>query len=74
VAFEDLGLPEVVAFTAPANTRSRAVMERLGFTHDERDDFDHPALPQAHPLRRHVLYWLSGERWRRRHVLPYLRL
>ena len=57
-AFETLGLPEVVAFTVPANVRSRAVMERLGMAHDPRDDFDHPRLPHGHALRRHVLYRL----------------
>ncbi|HEX7246183.1 MAG TPA: GNAT family N-acetyltransferase [Solirubrobacterales bacterium] len=36
--------------------RSRAVMERLGMTHDPADDFEHPSLPPAHPQRRHVLY------------------
>ena len=30
--------------------------EKLGMTHDPRDDFDHPLLPEGHPLRRHVLY------------------
>jgi ribosomal-protein-alanine N-acetyltransferase len=28
-------------------------------THDPRDDFDHPRLPEGHPLRRHVLYRLQ---------------
>jgi RimJ/RimL family protein N-acetyltransferase len=54
--FDRLGLAEVVSFTVPANTRSRAVMERLGMTRDPADDFDHPSLPGGHPLRRHVLY------------------
>lgn len=54
--FEHLGLAEIVAFTVPANLRSRRVMERLGMTHDPADDFDHPALPAGHALRRHVLY------------------
>jgi ribosomal-protein-alanine N-acetyltransferase len=57
-AFDVLGLREVVSFTVPANTRSRAVMERLGMTHDPADDFDHPDVPPGHPLRRHVLYRL----------------
>jgi RimJ/RimL family protein N-acetyltransferase len=57
--FDRLGLAEVVSLTVPANTRSRAVMERLGMTRDEADDFDHPSLPEGHPLRRHVLYRLS---------------
>ena len=51
-----LALDEIVAFTATANLRSRAVMERLGMTRSPADDFDHPALPEGHPLRRHVLY------------------
>lgn len=58
-AFGPLGLNELVSFTVPANTRSRAVMERLGMTHSPADDFDHPKLPEGHPLRRHVLYRLS---------------
>jgi RimJ/RimL family protein N-acetyltransferase len=55
-AFEELALAEVVAFTVPANQRSRRVMEKLGMAHDPADDFDHPHLPEGHPLRRHVLY------------------
>ncbi len=47
---------EVVSFTTVGNWRSRRVMEKLGLTHDPRDDFDHPRLPEGHPLRRHVLY------------------
>jgi RimJ/RimL family protein N-acetyltransferase len=47
---------EVVSFTTVGNLRSRRVMEKLGLTHDPRDDFDHPRLPEGHPLRRHVLY------------------
>lgn len=57
--FATLGLPEVVAFTTPANRRSRRVMERVGMLHDPADDFDHPGLPDEHPLRRHVLYRLE---------------
>ena len=54
--FQRLGLEEIVAFTVPANRRSRRVMERLGMTWSPVDDFDHPRLPPGHPLRRHVLY------------------
>jgi RimJ/RimL family protein N-acetyltransferase len=54
--FETLGLAEIVSFTTVANARSRAVMERLGLTHDPAEDFDHPNLPVGHPIRRHVLY------------------
>ncbi|BDZ45222.1 GNAT family N-acetyltransferase [Naasia aerilata] len=57
--FEDLGLDQIVSFTAEGNERSRAVMRRLAMTHDAADDFDHPSLQEGHPLRRHVLYRLS---------------
>jgi ribosomal-protein-alanine N-acetyltransferase len=57
--FEELGLDSVVSFTVPENLRSRRVMEKIGMTHDPRDDFDHPLLPEGHPLRRHVLYRLT---------------
>jgi len=49
-------LAEIVAFTVPGNLRPRAVMERIGMTRSPADDFDHPNLPEGHPLRRHVLY------------------
>ena len=62
--FERLGVDEIVSYTVPANARSRAVMERLGMTRDPADDFDHPRVPEGHPLRRHVLYRLSRERWK----------
>jgi RimJ/RimL family protein N-acetyltransferase len=61
--FERLGLDAIVSMTVPANVRSRRVMEKLGMTHDPADDFDHPLLDAASPLRRHVLYRLSRERW-----------
>jgi ribosomal-protein-alanine N-acetyltransferase len=58
--FEEAELTEVVSFTAPANHRSRAVMERIGMSHDPRGDFDHPGLPAGHPLRPHVLYRIAA--------------
>jgi RimJ/RimL family protein N-acetyltransferase len=54
--FVSLQLDEIVSFTAPGNLRSRRVMEKIGMAHSPSDDFDHPALPEGHPLRRHVLY------------------
>jgi RimJ/RimL family protein N-acetyltransferase len=59
-AFGALSLSEVVSFTSAINLRSRAVMERLGMRRDPADDFDHPRLPEGHPLRRHVLYRLAS--------------
>jgi len=58
-AFGRLSLTEVVAYTSRQNGRSRRVMERLGMRHSSSDDFDHPGLPQGHPLQRHVLYRLN---------------
>ena len=60
VGFEQFGLPEIVSFTASGNAASRAVMRRLGMSHDPAGDFEHPALAPGHPLRDHVLYRLSS--------------
>ena len=57
-AFEVVGLDALVSFTAPGNLKSRRVMEKLAMTRDPAEDFDHPLLPERHPLRRHVLYRL----------------
>jgi RimJ/RimL family protein N-acetyltransferase len=54
--FRQIGLAEIVSFTAVRNLRSRRVMERLGMAHDATGEFDHPRLPADHPLRRHALY------------------
>lgn len=55
-AFENLQLAELVSFTAAINTRSRRLMERLGFARNEEDDFLHPSLPKESLLSPHVLY------------------
>lgn len=52
--FSQLALPEIIAFTAVVNRRSRAVMERLCMA--AMGEFDHPVLAEGHWLRRHVLY------------------
>jgi RimJ/RimL family protein N-acetyltransferase len=52
--FDELGLAEIVSFTAVTNKRSAAVMERLRMRRD--GEFDHPRIPQGSPIRRHVLY------------------
>ena len=53
VAFEELGLPDLVSFTLHDNHASRRVMERLGFSYER--DVEHAGLP-------HVLYRLSSTR------------
>ena len=54
--FETLHLAEIVSFTVPANLPSRRVMEKIGMREDTAGAFEHPGLPEFHPLRRHVLY------------------
>jgi RimJ/RimL family protein N-acetyltransferase len=58
--FGTLALPQIVAYTATTNRRSRALMERLGMGRDPADDFDYPGMPEGHHLRRHVLYRLDA--------------
>lgn len=56
--FEQVGLEEIVSFTALANLRSRAVMERIGMK-NAHQDFEHPGVPEGHPLRMHCLYRIA---------------
>jgi RimJ/RimL family protein N-acetyltransferase len=63
--FTQGGLEEIVSFTAASNTRSRAVMERLGMHSEPKDDFGHERLGKQHPLYHHVLYRLRREEWLR---------
>jgi RimJ/RimL family protein N-acetyltransferase len=56
--FTRVGLTEIVALTALPNQPSQRVMERLGMT--RTIEFDHPALAEASPLRRHILYRLKN--------------
>ncbi len=66
--FQEAGLSDILTFTAAANLRSRAVMERLGMRRDPAGDFEHPAVPEGHPVRPHVLYRLIDDA--RRAYLP----
>ncbi|MHB8509594.1 MAG: GNAT family N-acetyltransferase [Candidatus Dormibacteria bacterium] len=54
--YERAGLAEVLSFTNVANVRSQRVMERIGMTRDLEGDFEHPQVPEGHPIRPHVLY------------------
>ncbi len=58
VAFGPLGLPRIVSFTTPANTRSWRLMERLGLRREGA--FAHPKLPADHPLSAHLLYVIDA--------------
>lgn len=70
VAFGQLDLDEVLSFTVPANVRSRGVMERLGMRRSPADDFEHPRVPEGHPLRLHVLYRIRRDVWLARSRCP----
>lgn len=61
--FSEVGLPEIVSFTAVVNKRSQRVMEKLGMQRDLAEDFEHPRLAAGHVLRPHVLYRLSSRAW-----------
>ncbi|MBN7798319.1 GNAT family N-acetyltransferase [Parahaliea mediterranea] len=61
-AFVQLGLDEVVAFTAALNKRSESVMRRLGMDNTSRN-FSHPAVPADSALCEHVLYKISRKQW-----------
>jgi len=63
-AFEDLGLPEIVAFAIEENTASTAIMARIGMTHRPDETFIHPKVPDTHPqLKRHVLWRVTADDW-----------
>lgn len=58
-AFEHVD--SVVSLTAMSNVRSQRVMSRIGLRYERA--FDHPALPEGHRLRRHVLYRADRRSW-----------
>ncbi len=62
-AFGPAGLDELVSFTTTTNKPSQRVMEKIGMTHDEAGDFDHPSLAAGHTLQRHVLYRITRTQW-----------
>jgi len=62
IGFEVLRLPEIVSYTVPSNTRSRAVMERLGMQMDVAT-FENPGVPEGHILRTLCNYRLSRASW-----------
>lgn len=51
--------PQIAAMTVISNTNSWGLMERLGMTRMVHEDFNHPALPEGDPLRRHIVYRIN---------------
>ncbi|MEN2750326.1 GNAT family N-acetyltransferase [Psychrobacter sp. FBL11] len=68
LAFEELELDEVVAFTAVVNTHSQLIMQRIGMSNTQ-DNFDHPMLDPSHPLAEHVLYKITQQEWQDNNLL-----
>ncbi len=62
IAFDKLNLSEVYSFTPVSNTKSLAVMERLGMNNTNKN-FNHPKIPGNSPLREHVLYKIDRKAW-----------
>lgn len=52
------GLDEIISFTTAGNLRSQAVMARIGMVRDPGRDWDHPAIEEGDPLRRHLVWVL----------------
>ncbi len=61
-AFEELMLSDIYSFTSVTNKKSWSVMERLGMK-DMEENFEHPIIPEGHPLREHVLYKISADQF-----------
>ncbi len=62
VGFERLELAEIISFTSVLNSRSRAVMERIGMR-NAHEDFEYRSFPENHPLRPHCLYRITRAQW-----------
>lgn len=63
-AFTGLQMSEIFAFAVLQNTKSHAVMKRLGMQRDNKKDFIHPKVTDAYPhLKRHIVYSITKETW-----------
>ncbi len=62
IAFKQLALTEVVAFTSRLNTPSEKVMQRLNMQ-NTKTTFEHPKVPYGHILREHLLYKITCSVW-----------
>jgi RimJ/RimL family protein N-acetyltransferase len=59
--FTTMGLNEIFSMSAIGNTRSFALMERIGLRYVK--NFELPTLPQGHYLRPYKLYKLTRAEW-----------
>lgn len=60
--FQQLELNEIVSFCVRGNSRSYAVMRRLGM-YKQIDTFAHPLIDPESPLSEHYLYKISRSEW-----------
>ena len=63
IGFNQFGLDQIMSFTAKINTNSQRVMQKLGMTNNEAEDFHHPKLDHNHSLALHVLYRMPKSLW-----------
>lgn len=60
VGLVEAGLPAIWSLTAVLNEPSQAVMRRIGLIEHSR--FDHPRVPDGHPLQPHVAFRTENAR------------
>jgi len=60
LGFHSHGLPEIFSFTTATNSRSEAVMLRIGMVRRPDFDFDHPRTSEWWG-RRHIVYWATPQ-------------
>jgi RimJ/RimL family protein N-acetyltransferase len=58
--FGVLKLSEIIAFASERNTRSQAVMQRIGMTNDPADNFYYHKLPPDHYVQPLILYRIKN--------------
>ncbi|MCW5715096.1 MAG: GNAT family N-acetyltransferase [Bauldia sp.] len=56
----EVGLRELLGFTAALNQPSQRVFAKLGFARAAADDFDHPRIEPGHALQPHMAYRLAN--------------
>jgi RimJ/RimL family protein N-acetyltransferase len=61
--FQRFELNEILSWTAATNAKSVRVMEKIGMVTDAAENFLHPLVPDWHPLKPHVLYRMTRQRW-----------
>ncbi|MBT2188231.1 GNAT family N-acetyltransferase [Sphingobium nicotianae] len=61
--FNRCAIATITSWAPEGNLRSQGVMQRIGMTRRADRDFDTPALPQGHRLRRHVVFTADRATW-----------